>query len=76
MSYKFIFCGVIVAGASMQLGSVVDFSDAMIFAMSVPNMIGLYLMAGVVRNDINSFLQSIKSNRNDKDNKKDPVTYA
>jgi len=47
--FKAIFCVFIVIGASMGLGSVIDFSDAMIFAMAVFNIIGLYLLMPKVK---------------------------
>lgn len=60
-SYKFIFCVMIVVGSSMDLGSVFDFSDAMIFAMCFPNILGLYFLAPIVKRDLNSYLRRIKS---------------
>jgi alanine or glycine:cation symporter, AGCS family len=60
-SYKFIFCVFVVIGASMDLGSVIDFSDAMIFAMSFPNMIGMYLLAPEVKRDLQSYMSRVKS---------------
>lgn len=59
--YKFIFCLFVVIGSSMELTSVVDFSDAMIFAMSIPNIVGLYLLAPEVKSDLNSFWKKIKT---------------
>jgi AGCS family alanine or glycine:cation symporter len=59
-SFKLIFCLFIVIGSSLSLGNVTDFSDAMIFAMSFPNIIGLYILAPLVKNDINSFVTRIK----------------
>ena len=41
-----------VIGTTMNLGSVINFSDAMIFAMSVPNIIGLYFLAPKLKQDI------------------------
>ena len=35
MVFKLMFCVFVVIGASMNLGPVIDFSDSMIFAMSV-----------------------------------------
>jgi AGCS family alanine or glycine:cation symporter len=55
LCYKFLFCAFIVIGSSMSLGKVVGFSDAMIFAMSVPNIIGLYLLLPVVRRELDDF---------------------
>ena len=51
-SYKIIFLSFTVIGTSMNLESVINFSDSMIFAMSIPNIIGLYFLAGKVKKDI------------------------
>ncbi|MCP4521822.1 MAG: alanine:cation symporter family protein [Cytophagales bacterium] len=59
--YKMVFCLFIVVGASMSLGKVVDFSDSMIFLMSIPNIIGLYILSGDVRKDLASFIKRVKS---------------
>jgi AGCS family alanine or glycine:cation symporter len=59
MTYKILFCLFIIIGSSMTLSKVVDFSDAMIFAMSIFNIIGLYVMSGELKNDINQFLHKI-----------------
>ena len=47
--FKFIFCIFIVIGASLGLGPVIDFSDAMIFTMGIFNVLGLYLLMGKVK---------------------------
>lgn len=59
-TYKFIFCVFVVIGAAAQLQSVIDFSDAMIFAMLVPNMIGLFFLAPRVREELAKFKAAIK----------------
>jgi AGCS family alanine or glycine:cation symporter len=56
LTYKVLFCVVVVIGAAISLGSVIDFSDAMIFAMVFPNMIGLFLLFPKVRQELNSYL--------------------
>ena len=38
MSYKIVFCLFVVVGSSMQLDAIIGFSDAMIFAMAIPNV--------------------------------------
>ncbi|HLW13991.1 MAG TPA: alanine/glycine:cation symporter family protein [Flavobacteriaceae bacterium] len=60
MVYKFIFCVFTFIGAVISLGSVIDFSDAMIFAMAVPNIIGLVILAPVVRKELKRYLAAIK----------------
>lgn len=59
--YKVIFCGFVVVGAAASLGSVFDFSDAMIFAMVFPNVIGLVILAPVVKEELNKYIGKIKS---------------
>ncbi|MCP4327801.1 MAG: alanine:cation symporter family protein [Alphaproteobacteria bacterium] len=59
--FKLIFCVFVVIGASMSLGPVIDFSDAAIFAMSIANVLGLYLMMGEVRRDLSDYQARLKS---------------
>lgn len=61
--YKFIFCVFIVIGASTQLSSIILFTDAMVFAMAVPNIIGLYILAPEIKKDLKIYLQQIKLNQ-------------
>ncbi len=58
--FKLIFCAFVVIGSSMSLGPVIDFSDSAIFAMSVANVIGLYIMLPEVRRDLDSYQQRLK----------------
>ncbi|WP_106792332.1 sodium:alanine symporter family protein [Aquimarina sp. Aq78] len=57
--YKFIFCCFTVIGAAATLNAVTDFSDAMIFAMMVPNMIGLFLLSPKVKDELIRYKKSI-----------------
>jgi AGCS family alanine or glycine:cation symporter len=57
--YKAIFCFFVIVGASISLGSVIDFSDAMIFAMLFPNMIGLFLLAPYVKEELTKYMTAI-----------------
>jgi AGCS family alanine or glycine:cation symporter len=50
--FKTVFCAFVVLGAMIQLGAVLDFSDAMVFAICVPNILGLYLLAPRVREEL------------------------
>lgn len=59
-TYKIIFCIFVVIGAAASLGSVIGFSDAMIFAMMVPNMIGLVILAPKVREELKRYMNAIK----------------
>ncbi len=59
--YKAIFCLFVIVGSASQLGAVIDFSDAMIFAMMVPNMIGLSILAPKVKEEYNKYMNKIRS---------------
>ena len=59
--FKLIFLVFIVIGASMGLGPVIDFSDSMIFAMSLFNIIGLYFLMPKVKELLNDYRGKIKS---------------
>ena len=47
--FKTIFCLLVVLGSTIQLYAVLDFSDSLVFLICVPNLIGLYVLAPVVR---------------------------
>ena len=61
LGYKLVFCGFIVIGAASNLGAVVDFSDAMIFVMALPNLIGVYLLAPVIKRELNCYMSRVRS---------------
>ena len=61
--YKLLFLFFIVVGSSMQLGSVIDFSDAMIFAMAFPNILGIYFLLPVVRKELDEYWADYKAGK-------------
>jgi alanine or glycine:cation symporter, AGCS family len=61
LSFKLIFCIFIVIGAAANLGPVIDFSDAAIFAMAVVNIIGLYCLMPIVKREMTSYLSRLRS---------------
>lgn len=54
-TYKVLFCLFIIIGSAANLSAVTDFSDAMIFAMSVPNLIGLLILMPMVKSEVKKF---------------------
>ncbi|WP_239923574.1 alanine/glycine:cation symporter family protein [Agaribacterium haliotis] len=56
-SFKVLFCLFIVLGAMASLGNVITFSDSMVFLMSLFNIAGLYLLAPVIRQEVQSYKQ-------------------
>ncbi len=61
MTFNLMFLAFVVIGSSMSLSAVINFSDAMIFAMSIPNLIGLYFLAPVVKRELTTYMAKIKS---------------
>ena len=59
--FKAIFCVFVVIGSSMSLGPVIDFSDAMIFAMAIANIIGLYMLMPKVKALLADYHQKLAS---------------
>lgn len=59
--YKILFCCFVVVGSAASLGSVIHFSDAMIFAMVFPNIIGLLILAPVVREEVKKYVSYTKT---------------
>jgi alanine or glycine:cation symporter, AGCS family len=57
--YKGLFLIFVVVGSSAGLGAVVGFSDAMIFAMVFPNIIGVVILAPEVRKEVRRFMEAI-----------------
>ena len=60
LAYKLLFLMFIVIGAAASMKSIWDFSDAMIFAMVFPNMIGLFFLFPVVKKQLARYLDAIK----------------
>lgn len=58
--YKVIFCLLIIVGASASLDNILMLSDAMVFAMVLPNLIGVYFLLPVIKRETNQFLAHVK----------------
>ncbi|WP_051279127.1 alanine/glycine:cation symporter family protein [Hellea balneolensis] len=60
LTFSLIFCLFIVIGASVQLSAILDFADALIFVMAIPNLIGLYILAPEVKRDLAEYWRELK----------------
>lgn len=63
LTYKILFLTFVIIGAAASMGSIWDFSDAMIFAMVFPNMVGLYLLMPMVKKQLKRYVDAIKLKR-------------
>ena len=61
--FKTVFCVFIALGCMIQLTAVLDFSDAMVFLIAIPNILGLYLYAPEVKRDINDYIRRVKAGK-------------
>lgn len=59
ITYKLLFIAFIIIGAAASMKAVFDFSDAMILALVFPNMIGLFFLFPVVRDELVKYLKAI-----------------
>jgi len=59
--FKTVFCAFVALGCTVQLGAVLEFSDAMVFLIAVPNIIGLYLLAPTVKRELVSYRKRLES---------------
>ena len=61
MIYKAIYCVFVALGCVVQLGAVLDFSDAMVFVIAVPNILGMYILAPEIKHDLEDYFRRIRS---------------
>ena len=53
----------VIVGSSINLASVMDFADAMLLAMAVPNLIGVYLLTPVVKRELDAYWADYRAGR-------------
>ena len=53
--YKIIFCVFVALGCMVQLGPILDISDALVFLICVPNILGLYFLSPIVKRELDSY---------------------
>ncbi|MBO8192192.1 alanine:cation symporter family protein [Streptomyces oryzae] len=60
LTFKVVYTLFAVAGALLTLQTLIDLADAVLFSLAVINIIGLYLLAPVVKRELNSFLEFVR----------------
>ncbi|MEE4660818.1 MAG: alanine/glycine:cation symporter family protein [Halieaceae bacterium] len=55
LAFNLAFCGFCALGCTVELGAVLDFSDAMVFLIAFPNIIGLYLLAPDLKAELSAY---------------------
>ena len=56
LGFKVFFCAFVVIGSSVNLGALIDLSDALIFTVAIPNLLGLYFLAPVVKRELDNYV--------------------
>lgn len=59
--YNVLFCLGVVIGCVLTLGTVLDFADAVLFALALFNITGLYIMIPVVKEELSNYLGKLRS---------------
>jgi len=62
-AYKVIFCVFVALGCMVQLGPLLDISDAFVFLICVPNILGMYFLAPIVKRELEDYAGRLKSGK-------------
>ncbi|MFG3494397.1 alanine/glycine:cation symporter family protein [Streptomyces sp. NPDC047928] len=60
ISFKILYSAFVVVGSLLSLGTLIDLADSVLFLLAVINIIGLYLLAPVVKKELDSFLEFVR----------------
>lgn len=58
-AFNSIFCLFVIVGCTTQLTAILDFADAMIFALALVNIMGLYILGPSVKRDLDEYWKRI-----------------
>ncbi len=61
LAFKVFYCLFIIVGAAANLTHLIDLTDALFFAMAIPNVIALYVMAPEIKKDLREYLEKIRA---------------
>jgi len=59
--YKILFLVFTFLGSIVTRGNILDFSDLMLLGMSFPNLLGVFLLSGVVKRELDKYWAKYKS---------------
>lgn len=59
LTYNILFSIFVWIGSAVSLDAVIDFADSMIFAMAVPNVIGIILLTSVVKKELKKYREAM-----------------
>lgn len=59
--YYALFATLTFFGGLTDLGMIVDFGDLILLAMAIPNLIGLYLMSGFIKREVDRYITRLRA---------------
>ncbi|MDB4043843.1 alanine:cation symporter family protein, partial [Gammaproteobacteria bacterium] len=59
--FKIFFCIFVALGCMINLDAVLNFSDALIFVIALPNILGLYILAPIIKKELASYQLRLKN---------------
>jgi alanine or glycine:cation symporter, AGCS family len=59
--FKLFYLAMAVVGCTLQLGSLMDIADALLFIMAIPNLIGVYLLMPVAKRELDAYWARVRS---------------
>jgi AGCS family alanine or glycine:cation symporter len=65
--YKLMFLSFIIMASIVDTGIMVDFSFYLILGMALPNILGLYILSGDVKEELKIYLEKLRSGELDKE---------
>ena len=60
-SYILLYLVAAIVACTMDLSQLINLSDGLIFLMAIPNLIGVYLLLPVVREEVDGYFAKLKS---------------
>ncbi|MGW0734153.1 alanine/glycine:cation symporter family protein [Streptomyces sp. NPDC002851] len=64
VTYKVVYSLFVVVGSLLALDTLISLADSVLFLLAVINITGLYLLAPVVKRELNSFLEFVQRRKN------------
>ncbi len=59
--FKGFYLVMVVVGCTMQLSAIVDLADGLLFIMAIPNLIGMYLLAPLVKRELAAYMERVRN---------------
>ena len=53
--FKLFFLLFVVLGSAIELSALIDLSDALVFIVAIPNLLGLYLLAPLIKQELRTY---------------------